>query len=123
MSDTLVGRAADSRAPSTSAQLHDEAAAEECASVLVEVGGDRGALVLYLDEGYRHHEVEISPVGSPHRVHTGVRDRPTAVGTVLAAVFGSLAAGSYVVWRPVGTAAATVVVTAGRVTEWRSDRQ
>lgn len=114
----MVGRAVNNRAPSSSLHPHAEAPAQECASVLVEVGGDRGALVLYLDESFRDHEVEISPVGSSHRVHTGVLDRATAAGTVLAAVFGSLAAGSYVVWHVAGPPAATVVVRAGRVTEW-----
>jgi hypothetical protein len=90
--------------------------------VLVEVGGDKGALVLYLDDGFRGQEVEISRAGSPHRVHTGVLQRRTVAGPVLAAVFGSLAAGSYVVWRDRSTPAVTVVVTGGRVTEWTSHR-
>jgi hypothetical protein len=117
-----MGRAVTHRAPPSSASVHPEDPAEECASVLVEVGGDKGALVLYLDDGFRHQEVEISRVGSAHRVHTGVLERRTAAGAVLAGVFGSLVAGSYVVWRDSTTPAATVAVTGGRVTEWTSHR-
>jgi hypothetical protein len=110
------------RAPRSSASDDEEGAAGECASVLVEVGGDRGALVLYLDDDFRDREVEISRVGQSHRVHTGVLERRTAAGPVLAAVFGSLAAGSYVVWRDATSPAVTVAVTGGRVTEWTSHR-
>jgi hypothetical protein len=117
-----MGRAVTDRAPPSSASVRAEEPAGECASVLVEVGGDKGALVLYLDDGFRDQEVEISRVGSAHRVHTGVLERRTAAGPVLAAVFGSLAAGSYMVWRDRTTPAATVTVTGGRVTEWTSHR-
>jgi hypothetical protein len=123
VSNVTIGRAVTVRAPSSSASVNSEDPAAECTSIVVEVGGDRGALVLYLDDAFRNHEVEISPVGSAHRVHTGVLDRATAAGTALAAVFGSLAAGPYLVWRDNQTAAATVVVIAGQVTEWRSHRR
>jgi hypothetical protein len=117
-----MGRAVTDRAPLSSASVHAEEPVGECASVLVEVGGDRGALVLYLDDGFRDREVEISHAGSSQRVHTGVLERRTSAGVVLAAVFGSLAAGSYVVWRDGTTPATTVTVTGGRVTEWTSHR-
>jgi hypothetical protein len=117
-----MGRAVSHRAPPSSASVVAEEPAEECASVLVEVGGDKGALVLYLDDSFRGQEVEISRAGSAHRVHTGVLERRTAAGAALAAVFGSLVAGSYAVWRDSTTPAATVVVTGGRVTEWSSHR-
>jgi hypothetical protein len=119
----MIGRAVTGRAPSSSASVTGEEPAADWASVLVEVGGDRGALVLYLDEHFRGGEVEISEVGSSQRVHTGVLDRPTAGGRVLAAVFGSLTAGRYSVWQDAGTVVATIDVTAGHVTEWSSDRQ
>jgi hypothetical protein len=115
-----MGRAVTHRAPPASASVEEPAG--ECASVLVEVGGDKGALVLYLDDGFRDQEVEISRAGSPRRVHTGVLDRRTAAGPVLAAVFGSLTAGSYVVWRDGTTPAAIVAVAGGLVTEWTSHR-
>lgn len=116
----MGGRAVTDSAPALPALGTSDEPSTESACVLVEVGGDRGALVLYLDEGFRDHEVEISRVGQLHRVHTGVLEWRTALGPVLAAVFGSLLAGSYVVWWDATTPAATVAVTGGRVTEWTS---
>jgi hypothetical protein len=121
MSGTATGRAAIDRAPTSSVSPRAEARPGESASVLVDVGNGKGALVLYLDDGVVDDEIEISPVRSAHRVHTGVLDRHTASGVVRAAVFGSLVAGSYTVWRDARTAAATVTVVAGTVTEWTSD--
>jgi hypothetical protein len=116
-----TGRAVTDRAPSSSVSGRAEARPEESASVLVDVGEGKGALVLYMDDGFADDEIEISPVGSAHRVHTGVLDRQTAAGVVRAAVFGSLVAGSYAVWRDAHTAATTLTVVAGTVTEWTSD--
>ena len=121
MSGTATGRAVTDRAPTSSVSPRAEARPGESASVLVDVGNGKGALVLYLDDGFVDDEIEISPVRSAHRVHTGVLDRHTASGVVRAAVFGSLVAGSYTVWRDARTAAATVMVVAGTVTEWTSD--
>ena len=121
MSGTATGRAVTDRAPTSSASPRAEARPRESASVLVDVGNGKGALVLYLDDGFIDDEIEISPVRSAHRVHTGVLDRHTASRVVRVAVFGSLVAGSYTVWRDARTAAATVTVVAGTVTEWTSD--
>jgi hypothetical protein len=119
VSGAFHGRAAAGRAPSPARSQGEEHSAES-ASVLVDVGGGRGALVLYLDARFRDREIEISRAGSAQRVHTGVLHRHTASGAVLAAVFGSLAAAEYVVWRDAETPAASVVVTDGGVTEWTS---
>ena len=116
----MTGRAVKDRAPSSSGSPQSEERPRESASVLVDVGGGKGALVLFLDNSFRDDEIEISHVGSPRRVHTGVLDRHTTAGVIRAAVFGSLAAGSYVVWRDADTPAGTVVVVEGRVTEWMS---
>ncbi len=121
MSGAVPGRAATSRAPSPARPQESEQHPATTASVLVEVGGGKGALVLYLDDSFRDREIEISRAGSAQRVHTGVLDQHTAAGSVLAAVFGSLEAGRYVVWRDAETPAAAVVVTDGSITEWTSD--
>jgi hypothetical protein len=88
--------------------------------VLVEVGDGKGALVLMLDGSFAGREIEISPVGSARRVHTGVLPRRTPAGPVLAAVFGSLPEGRYDVWDVGESRLAEVLVASGRVTEWRS---
>jgi hypothetical protein len=93
------------------------------ASVMLDIGGGRGALVIYPDERYRHQEIEISRTdGSSRRVHTGVHDRATTAGMVLTAVFGSLAEGEYMVWVDETTEGPTVAVADGSVTELRLDQ-
>jgi len=90
------------------------------ASVMLDIGGGRGALVIYPEERYRHQEIEISRTdGSSRRVHTGVHDRATTAGMVLTAVFGSLAEGKYVVWVDDTTQGPTIAVSDGSVTELR----
>ncbi len=96
----------------------DEHPAPTPASVLVEVGNGNGALVLFLGDSFRDREIEISRLGSTARVHTGVLERRTAAGRVLAAVFGSLPAGRYVVWGDAQSALDEVAVASGRVSEW-----
>ncbi len=94
--------------------------AAPCGSLAIDVGGGRGALVLYPDERYRGREIEISPaVGGAGRVHTGVHERTTAAGSMLTAVFGSLPAGDYVVWSDAATERPVVTVTDGAVAEVR----
>ncbi|MGI8714617.1 MAG: phospholipase [Solirubrobacteraceae bacterium] len=88
------------------------------ASVAIDVGNGKGALVLYPSERFRGREIEISSVdGDGNRVHTGVHERRTPAGAALTAVFGSLAAGDYVVWEDETTAGPTVTVPDGAVGE------
>jgi hypothetical protein len=90
-----------------------------CASVALDIGGGRGALVIYPSERFRDREIEISSVDSfeERRVHTGVHERPTPSGTVLTAVFGSLEAGDYVVWIDDRTEGPVATVSGASVTE------
>jgi hypothetical protein len=101
------------------AERETGAAAAAAASVAVDIGEGRGALILYPGERYRGLEIEISPAqGDGHRVHTGVHERTTAAGrTRLTAVFGSLAAGDYVVWVDAATAGPLVTVPEAAVAE------
>ena len=91
------------------------------ASVALDIGEGFGALVIYPDERYRNREIEISPVdGHGHRVHTGVHERATFSGaTQLTAVFGSLAAGEYVIWVTDDVEGPTVSIPEGAVAELR----
>jgi hypothetical protein len=90
------------------------------ASVAIDVGVGRGALVIYPEDRFRDREIEISRVGGDgHRVHTGVHERSTYAGSALTAVFGSLPDGDYVVWEDATTAGPTVTVPEGAVAELR----
>ncbi len=93
-----------------------------CASVALDVGDGRGALILYPSERYRGREIEISRAeadGSlaPERVHTGVHERRAEARSLLTAIFGSLPAGEYRVWEDARTPGPVVTVSEGAVAE------
>jgi hypothetical protein len=88
------------------------------ASVALDLGGGRGALVIYTSERFRDREIEISCAGSARTgLHTGVHERRSQASSRLTAIFGSLPAGEYAVWSDGDTVAATVAVRDGAVTE------
>ena len=88
------------------------------ASVALDIGAGRGALIIYPSERYRGLEIEISAAGGDgHRVHTGVHERGSHAGSTLTAIFGSLPAGRYVIWKDESTAGETVTVPDGAVAE------
>jgi hypothetical protein len=90
------------------------------ASVALDIGAGRGALVIYPGERFRDTEIEISRAdGDGHRVHTGVHERGAQGGSLLTAIFGSLAPGDYVVWEDERTVGANVTVPEGMVAELR----
>ena len=96
------------------------APAAACASVALDIGAGRGALVLYPSERFRGREIEISGVGSgERRVHMGVHERRAQAGSRLTAIFGSLSAGDYVVWEDETTPGPVVTVSDGAVAEVR----
>ena len=100
---------------------HDHAAGLTGAgSVVLELGGDTGALVLDAPAALHGHEIEISPVTSAvRRTHSLVRERRTAAGVSYAAVYPQVPAGQYTVWRDAGTPAGTVTVAGGQVARFR----
>jgi len=91
------------------------------ASVMLEVGPDRGALVLYAPSSLTGAEVEIRHPPVPwDGTHTAIRARHLAGRVLHAGVFGSLPAGTYEVrLTDEGRAGPplTVTVAAARVTE------
>lgn len=88
------------------------------ASVALDIGGGRGALIIYPSERYRGLEIEISAAdGDGHRAHTGVHERSSDAGSTLTAIFGSLPAGQYVIWEDEATDGDTVTVPDGAVAE------
>ena len=87
--------------------------------VLLDIGGDIGALVLRMPAGLVGSEVEARPVehadGWSHLPHVGVLVRGGLGST---AVFGELPEGDYQLYlRPAGAVALTVRVRGGEVTE------
>ena len=88
------------------------------ASVTLDVGDGRGALIIYPAERFRGREIEISPSAEAgHRVHTGVHERGSHAGRTLTAIFGSLPAGLYLIWEDAARAIAEVRVPDGAAAE------
>src|SRR5947209_6236767 len=88
----------------------------QAASVALDIGAGRGALILYPSDRFRDREIEISRHGEARRVHTGVHERSSGERSMLTAIFGSLPCGDYDVWDERGIAA-TVAVPGGTVAE------
>ena len=94
-------------------------------SVVLDIGGDRGAAIIFAPDRMAGEELEIRPVGQPwDGVHTAVRRRDLPTAVRYAGVFGSLPAGQYhlrVRGRasddPSPASIVDLVVHGGRVTE------
>jgi hypothetical protein len=84
-------------------------------SVVLDIGADIGALVLYTPADMDDWEIEISRDGEK-RTHSQVHHRETGD---YAAVYPSLPAGDYAIWREDGEQAMTVTITGGSVTNCR----
>jgi hypothetical protein len=86
-------------------------------TVVMELGGDIGALILYTPASFYGREIEISRDDDPgaRRTHSQVRRRDMADATTYAAVYPDLLAGTYTIWTDEQNAAATVVITGGQI--------
>ena len=90
--------------------------------VVLDIGEDRGGLIVYTPGGLRGHEIEVFPVAEPTRLtHTDVHERVLNGQTIFTAVFTPLPIGVYRVSRPAQRAGHPITISAGTVTEldWR----
>ncbi len=90
-------------------------------TVVLELGADIGALILYTPADLDGTEIEISRHGDPagRRTHAQVRQRHVANVTRYAAVYSNLRAGEYTIWRDEDRPAATVTIAGGQITSCR----
>ena len=89
-------------------------------TVMLDLGADTGALVLYTPADLLGAEIEISPLGpGAPRTHAAVRARPVPGGTRYAVVYEGLAAGDYTLWRNHDTPGGQVTIVGGQVTSHR----
>jgi hypothetical protein len=88
-------------------------------AVLLDVGGEVGALVLIADESARGLEIEISrlDVTSGMRQHVAVHPRFLGERIVHAAVYPDLVEGDYLLWGPDGDPIVSATVVGGAVCE------
>ena len=89
----------------------------ETGSVVLDIGGDTGALIIYTGRDQYGREIEISRDDEP-RTHSAVRERRVQDGTFHSAVYPDLSAGFYTVWWDNRTPAGTIAVTGGVIAEF-----
>ena len=88
-------------------------------SLVLDIGGTIGALVIHTGPELDSAEIELSPVGFDHqRVHNQVHARHLPEGVRHNAVFPRVHEGEYTIWRDHSTAHGTVFVAGGRVAEY-----
>jgi hypothetical protein len=89
------------------------------ANPVLDIGGDVGAMVVYLDGPTDTGELEACPMGQPaEHFHTGVHPRDLGGGeTVMVAVFPEVVHGSYHILDDADVPVAMVQVRGGEVAE------
>jgi hypothetical protein len=105
---------------------HHHSTAPRREHVLLDLGGDVGALVLYAGRDLHGREIEIARAGvDGPRSHKQVHERPVGDRTLYAAVFDRLPAGEYTLWLDGAVREPVVAVAAATVTEldWRNDEE
>jgi hypothetical protein len=91
-------------------------------SVVLDIGQDVGALIIYTDVELHGREIEVSPLGNAvTRVHVEVLERRINGRPVFAAVFPGLRAGDYDIWENFPNPGGTVTIVGGQVAtvDWR----
>ena len=91
-------------------------------TVVLNIGQDIGALIIYTEAELRGREIEVSPRGDARtRTHVEVLERRINGRPVFAAVFPQLRAGEYDIWGKTSNLPHLVTILGGEVAEadWR----
>ena len=87
-------------------------------SPVLDIGGDIGAVVVYLGAPMGRGELDIEPTGEPdRRFHTGIHRRELPSGVAHVALFPEVVAGTYDLIDDQGQVFASVAVEGGSVSE------
>jgi hypothetical protein len=91
-------------------------------SLVLDIGDDIGALVLYAATECLGLEIDVTPAGTPrsHHLHTMIRRRRAPNRELIAGVYPALQAGSYTVWGLDGEPIADITITGGEITEYHA---
>jgi sirohydrochlorin cobaltochelatase len=103
------------RAPGYFQRVHPE-------TVVLDIGGDTGALIIYAQPNLRGQQIDVSRKGSDAKpIHTDVLERRLNGRAVFAAVFPALERGDYQILVPEPTLPDAVTIRGGDVAEvdWR----
>ncbi|WP_200209336.1 phospholipase [Micromonospora coerulea] len=87
-------------------------------TVVLNLGGETGALIIHTGREWHGREIEISRDDEQRRTHSAVRERPVRDGVFHSAVYPDLAAGRYTVWWDDRTPAGAISVTGGAIAEF-----
>jgi hypothetical protein len=90
--------------------------------VVLEIGDDLGALIVYTDPAMHGSEIEISPAGDDDaRSHKDVLERSLGGRPAFSAVFDQIREGRYTLWVDDAPRARDVQIAGGQVAEldWR----
>jgi hypothetical protein len=102
---------------------HTEAHRPHQEPVVLEIGGELGALIVYTDPVLLHQEIEISPAGEDaRRSHKDVLERVVGGRSFYAAVFDQLSDGTYTLWHDGNVRTREARVAGGTIAElhWTS---
>lgn len=91
-------------------------------ALVLDIGGDIGALIVYADESCLGSEIDLTPVGAPrsHHLHTMVRRRRATGKDVIAGLYPEVGEGVYTIWGVGATGPlGEVTVVGGRVSEFQ----
>jgi hypothetical protein len=94
--------------------------------VVLEIGAELGALIVYTDPDLLHTEVEISPAADDtSRSHKDVLERVVDGCSLYTAVFDRMPGGEYTLWHEGAALSRGVRVPAGAIAEldWTSARR
>jgi hypothetical protein len=103
--------------------VEDDAARAHPQTVVLDIGDDRGALILHTDPDLHGVEVEVSRSGQPRTGrHKQVLERRANGRPAYTAVFDNLAEGRYTFWLADEPRAHEVEVLGGQIAEldWRT---
>jgi hypothetical protein len=90
----------------------------QAGSVVLDIGGDTGALILHTPAEMLGREIDVTPASAPgsHGTHSLVRERQVSGTTSYAAVYPALPVGDYIIWHDRATPVGTVTINGGEVT-------
>ncbi len=91
-------------------------------ALVLDIGGDVGALILFSEESCLGQEVDLSPAGAArsHHTHTMIRRRRAVGREFIAGVYPELREGAYTVWGLDGPALGEVTIVGGQVSEFHA---
>lgn len=89
-------------------------------SVVLDIGGGVGALIIITPARMAGAEIDVSPVqDAAGRTHAVVRERRLGPASCHAAVYPALPAGDYTIWRDAGSPAGTIRIDGGAAARYR----